>query len=361
MTPQPFHRLGCHLGHLAAELAAVSPQVVLHEQRQVLAPLAQRRQGDREDSEPVVEVRTELPLGRQDHQVAVGGGDQPDVGLYRLVAPDSLERLFLQQPQYLGLHGQRCVADLVEEQRAAVALLELADAAAVGAGEGALLVAEQLALQQRLGDGGAVQRQERRLRPRPVVVDGAGDELLAGAALAGDQDRDVLRGDAADGLVDLTHRRAAAEDRAIRVGIRLGLGDHRRGAHPTGDLQGLADHPPQMVQVERLEEVVVGALLHRLNGRIGRLLDRHENHGNARVDLADLPVDLQAGLVGQPQVEQDDVGRPRADRFQARRRGACDLHAVCRGGERLTHLLRDEDRIVVDQQEVRHDRAAPVT
>ena len=78
----------------------------------------------------------------------MGGRDQPHVGLDRLVAADALERLLLQDAQDLGLQRQRHVADFVEEQGAAVALLELADAAAVGAGEGALLVPEQLALQQ---------------------------------------------------------------------------------------------------------------------------------------------------------------------------------------------------------------------
>jgi hypothetical protein len=45
------------------------------------------------------------------------------------------------------------ITDLVEQQGLAVALLELADAAPVGTGEGALFVAEELALQQRLRDG----------------------------------------------------------------------------------------------------------------------------------------------------------------------------------------------------------------
>ena len=43
-----------------------------------------------------------------------------------------------------------------------------------------------------------------------VLVDGAGDKLLAGAALAADEDVDVLAGDAADGLVDLLHGGAGA-------------------------------------------------------------------------------------------------------------------------------------------------------
>ena len=49
--------------------------------------------------------------------------------------------------------AQRHVADLVEEQGAAIGLHDLADGAlAARAGEGAVLVAEQLGLDQRLRD-----------------------------------------------------------------------------------------------------------------------------------------------------------------------------------------------------------------
>ena len=107
----------------------------------------------------------------------------------RLVAAEALEVLLLQHAQHLALCQRRHVADFVEEQRAAVALLELADAAAVGPGEGALLVAEQLALQQGLRDGGAVDGQERPGGAAAVLVEGAGDQFLARAALAGDAAR----------------------------------------------------------------------------------------------------------------------------------------------------------------------------
>ena len=84
----------------------------------------------------------------------------------RLGAADPLELLLLEQPQDLRLRQRGHLADLVEEDGAAVALLELADPLAVGPGERALLVPEQLALQQRFGDGGAVDRQERLVGPR---------------------------------------------------------------------------------------------------------------------------------------------------------------------------------------------------
>jgi hypothetical protein len=60
----------------------------------------------------------------------------------------------------LACSGVRQVADLVEHQRAAVGGLDLAGRGLGGAGEGALLVAEELAFQQVLGDGGAVDGDE---------------------------------------------------------------------------------------------------------------------------------------------------------------------------------------------------------
>ena len=66
-------------------------------------------------------------------------------------AADALEPAFLEDAEQLGLHGQRNLADLVEEDGAAVGQLEPALALADGAGEGPFLVAEELAFQQRFG------------------------------------------------------------------------------------------------------------------------------------------------------------------------------------------------------------------
>jgi hypothetical protein len=56
------------------------------------------------------------------------------------------------------LQRQRHLADLVDEQRADVGAAEEADALAIGVGEGALAVAEKLALEQVLGHRRAVDR-----------------------------------------------------------------------------------------------------------------------------------------------------------------------------------------------------------
>ena len=106
-----------------------------------------------------------------------------------LVAAHPLERAGLQHPQDFGLRRRRHVADLVQEDGAAMALLELADALQGGAGEGAAFVAEEFAFQQLLRDGGAIDGQERLLAAVAVMIDGARDQFLARAALAGDKAR----------------------------------------------------------------------------------------------------------------------------------------------------------------------------
>src|SRR5271166_2490076 len=269
IASEAIHHLRCNFSDLTPQLDIIAPQEELHQQRQVVSPVAQGRQMDGDDIEPVIEIRSEFTLRRPRLQIAVGSPDQPHVGPDQFVATDPLELLILEQAEHLGLHGFGHVANLVQEECPAVALLELADPLAVGPGEGAALVAEQLAFQQALGDGRAVEGPIRRPSPGSVLVDGAGDQLLAGAALTGDQHREVPRGDPANGLVHFAHGRASADDGAGEVGVRGCFGYRGWPAHPPAHLQRLIDHPPELSQVERFEEVVVGALPHRLNGRVG--------------------------------------------------------------------------------------------
>ena len=84
---------------------------------------------------------------------------------------------------------QRDFADLVEEEGAAVREFEAADAVAHRAGEGAAHMAEEFALEQFARNGGAIDADERAVGAAGGFVDGAGDQFLAGAALAGDQHR----------------------------------------------------------------------------------------------------------------------------------------------------------------------------
>src|SRR5690606_10649806 len=110
----------------------------------------------------------------------------------------------------------RHLADLVEEDRPAVRLLEGADAALPGAGERVSLVAEELALEEVRGDGGAVDGEERLVRARAPAVDGGGGGALAGPGLALQEDGHLRCGGALD-----ERERHAHGDRARDEAVEL--------------------------------------------------------------------------------------------------------------------------------------------
>ena len=105
----------------------------------------------------MIQILAELAFADQFFQIAMRGHDHAHVHLDRPVAADALHFLLLQHAQQLGLHERGHVADLVQKQRAAVRLFELAEVPRGGAGERAFFVAEQLGFDQLGGNGGAVQ------------------------------------------------------------------------------------------------------------------------------------------------------------------------------------------------------------
>ena len=236
---------------------------VLHQQRDVVQALAQGRQPDVDHVEPVVEVLTEGPRLDLTLQVAVGRRDQAHVHAQALDAAHALEALILEDTQQLDLHVLGQFADLVQEERAAVRQFEAAGLAGHRAGERALLVAEQLTFEERLRDGAAVDLQEGRALAVALLVQGAGDQLLARAALAGHQHSGGLGRDLLDEIVDLAHRPGAADQRVATGGVLVNLA----AAHLL-DGQGLADDLAQLVLIEGLGDVVLGAELDRLHRRV---------------------------------------------------------------------------------------------
>src|SRR4030095_4667889 len=102
-------------------------------------------------------------------------------------AADATDALGLEHAQELRLDRQRDLADLVEEDRAAVGLFEETLLRGDGARERTLLVAEEVRLDEALGDRGAAHGYERPLAARPRVDRGGGD-LPAGPGLAAAHD-----------------------------------------------------------------------------------------------------------------------------------------------------------------------------
>src|ERR1051326_5642222 len=237
----------------------------------VVAALAERRGGERHDMEPVVEVFPELPRRDGGPQVHTGPRDDPGAPAAPPAgpgpaAPPPVARL--QDAQELGLGLEWEMPPLVQENGPAVGQLEQPRPGGDGAGEGALFVPEQLALDQRGRDGGAVDLHERRRGARAVVMDGAGDELLAGPGLAFHQHRHLAMGrDPAGLLDDLAERRTLTENGGEAVLAPLLGGESFRFA-PGLPGAGLAlDGPPEEVEIARESEIVGRPARHRARSR----------------------------------------------------------------------------------------------
>src|SRR6516162_70896 len=102
-----------------------------------------------------------MALTRHVLETALRAGDDADVDGYLLRAADPLDSAVLQHAQQLDLHGLRHVVYIVEKNRSALRHLEAAGVVFDRAGEGAVVVAEQLRLDQALGQDRAAHRDER--------------------------------------------------------------------------------------------------------------------------------------------------------------------------------------------------------
>ncbi|MCI0546487.1 MAG: hypothetical protein L0027_04310 [Candidatus Rokubacteria bacterium] len=161
---------------------------MLPEEDDVVGALPQGRQRERHQREPMVEVLAEAPEAARQEQVVAGRRD--DLHIDRLVprGPEAPHRAVVDGGEELGLERQREEAHLVEQHGPVLGELEQAGLPLPRVGERPPLVAEQLGLEQGLGDRGAVHGNEGAVGARTRAVNDARHQPLARAGLAEDQD-----------------------------------------------------------------------------------------------------------------------------------------------------------------------------
>src|SRR6266545_7199510 len=162
-------------------------QEIAGELADVLAPRAQWRHVDFHPSEPVLQVGPKQAARDHLGERPVRRGDDARVDAARAMPADAFDRDVLDRAKQLGLRRERQVRDLVEKQRAAFGVLELAQAAA-HARRRPLLDAEQLGLEQGFDERRAIHRDEWTGPPSADLMNLPGDQFLAGSALALDED-----------------------------------------------------------------------------------------------------------------------------------------------------------------------------
>jgi hypothetical protein len=112
------------------------------ERGDVFAALAQGRQAQGEDEDAVKEILAEFAVADLGFEVAVCGDYDANIDVDGALAADALDFRFFEDAEEFGLHSERHVADFVEKDCAVLRLLELAEMASGGSGEGSFFVAE---------------------------------------------------------------------------------------------------------------------------------------------------------------------------------------------------------------------------
>jgi hypothetical protein len=216
-------------------------------------------------------------------QVPVGGRHHPAVHLDGPGAPHPLHHPLLQHPQQLHLHAGRHLAHLVQEDGAPVGLFELPRPGSERVRVGPFLVAEDLRLQQGLGNGAAVHHHERPVGPAALQVDGPGHQFLARAALPDQQHRGVRGGHDGGHPQDLQHGGARPHHpvEPVRPGqVRLQPGP----LLPQPTVLRQLQHPDeQPLLPPRTREEVQGPVAHRDHRLLHGARGVHDEHRTTRI------------------------------------------------------------------------------
>ena len=324
----------------------------------VLEAFAQGGHPDGEHVEPVIEVLAEASLLHEADQILVGRRDQPEVDLDRVLGADGIDLALLQRTQQLHLRIERELADLVKEQRAVTGLLEFPGPLLGSAGKRALLVAEQDALHQILGNGAAIDRDKRPAGACAFALDGTRDQLLADAALTFDQHGYGRIGGALPELDDPGHRLAAGDEIGKTEFAPSGGLDPGQLVLQRPDLERVLDGNFEPLGAHRLDHEVDGARAHGGDGRvdaaIGRLHDGRRLPGQG----PDGGKDRHPIGARHDEVEQDETELARGVGFERRKRlfpALGDRNGIT---EALDGLFENTtlSRVVADDQDTfRHD------
>jgi len=190
---------------------------------------------------------------------------------------------------------------------------------------------------------------ERLIAPGPAEVERARDDLLAGSALAGDEDATPRVGDPSQQREDLAHRHALPE----QVPERPGLVD--RPAQPdvllleASVLEGATEDGKYFIALERLGHVVESAGVHGFDRRVDAAEGGHQHDGSRGQRGAQLAQQFQPALAGHLDVGQHHIGwlgeGARESGVGGRRAPGLDVVILEQRDEHLAHRL-----VVIDHK-----------
>ncbi len=268
--------------------------------------IAQWWNRDREHREAEVEVLPELTIGDRLPQAAIGRRHQPDVHLNGGRAAQALEASGLDGAQDLRLQRHRQLTHFIQEQRAALGELEAARLALGGAGERAFLVAEQLGLEQRLRNRGAVDGDERRGHALAQGMKRAREQFLAGAAFALEQHGGVGAGGTLHRLQGVTDDRRLPDDLGHAAAFRGFFLEQVVLAQQPALRERALDHQQQVIGVNRLGQEVERPVLHRRDSILNGAVGGHDDDREIRIGVLGGAQHAESVAIRKPEIGEHD-------------------------------------------------------
>ena len=165
------------------------------------------------------------------------------------------------------------------------------------------------------------------------------------------------RGRPRDQVHDLAHRRALGHD----------AGPSAQGGAQAGDLlpepplaQGVLEGGEKLLDAERLGDVMVGAGLHRLDGRVDAAEGGDDDHRRPGLARAHLPQELVAAHARHHQVRDHDVDGPVSQLVEGLGAARGAQHVVARLAQLVVQELPHRVVVLDDEQRgtPRHDARA---
>ena len=289
---------------------------MMREERDVVAAFAERREMKFDDVEAVEKVLAEFALLDHVEQIAIGGGDEADIDVDSFVAAEAFERFFLKHAEKFGLQAEAEVADFVEEEGAVVGGFDAALTAEESSGKGAFFVAEEFVFDEIFGEVGAGEGDERASAAQTFVMDGAGEEFLAGAGFAGDEHVDVAGSDALGEGKKLLHGSRAAEKAVEATAAIFKSAQMTQLAFGGGHAIGAAEEKTELQDVGRVGYGIGSALFNGAQEEaaiFGVAENNDRGMGGLGVDVVEkAKANFFGGVVGMAKIEKDHV-RPGED------------------------------------------------
>src|SRR5580704_2997155 len=318
---------------------------MLEQDGNLFLALAQRWNLHGEGVEAIVEILAQTLVGERLGNVDVGCGQNADVDFDDGAAAEAGELLILQHVQKFRLQKGRHLANFVEQNGSAVAQFEFTRFGVVCSREGALLVAEQFALEEVGGNGGAIYFQERAMGAWGKLVDQASENFLAGATLAEQEHGDVDVRDQRGLRANLAHLRTGGDEEDV-VGKLFDVAAIRLLSLTEAEV----DDGVQFRLLKWLGEVIQGAEFHRVYDFAGVVDAGQHDDLHPRLQLTQLLEGLQTVNAGHEHVEQHQV-RLQAlfDEVQCFFSGGCGFDFVVVHFEKRLDVA-EHAGFIVDQQ-----------